>query len=94
MVVLHVLPMSKFLLQSWNLVLFFSKYSKKKNPFTSRVRKYRKAAEDGTGLPVLYLNAGDTYTGTPWFSLFKENITSDFMNVLQPDAIVSFSKLI
>lgn len=52
------------------------------------VREYRKQAENG-GTSVLYLNAGDTYTGTPWFQLYKENITSTFLNALKPDAIVS-----
>uniref|UniRef100_A0A1A9WN80 5'-nucleotidase n=1 Tax=Glossina brevipalpis TaxID=37001 RepID=A0A1A9WN80_9MUSC len=50
------------------------------------LRKYRQEAEDG-GLPVLYLNAGDTYTGTPWFTIFKDNITAAFLNKLKPDAI-------
>lgn len=52
------------------------------------MRKFRKEAENG-GTPVLYLNAGDTYTGTPWFTVFKDNITAAFLNKLQPDAIVS-----
>ncbi|XP_034651381.1 protein 5NUC [Drosophila subobscura] len=50
------------------------------------VRKYRKEAADG-GTAVLYLNAGDTYTGTAWFTLFKDEIASAFLNKLQPDAI-------
>ncbi|XP_037947379.1 protein 5NUC-like [Teleopsis dalmanni] len=50
------------------------------------VRKYRDAAKNG-GTPVLYLNAGDTYTGTPWFTVFKDNITAAFLNKLEPDAI-------
>ncbi|XP_030382188.1 protein 5NUC-like [Scaptodrosophila lebanonensis] len=50
------------------------------------VRKYRAEAQNG-GTPVLYLNAGDTYTGTPWFTIFKDNITAAFLNKLQPDAI-------
>ncbi|KAK5641697.1 hypothetical protein RI129_010244 [Pyrocoelia pectoralis] len=49
------------------------------------VREARKAAADGTGPPVLYLNAGDTYTGTSWFSVHKWKIAADFMNLLQPD---------
>lgn len=53
------------------------------------VRKYKKQAEDGEIPPVLYLNAGDTYTGTPWFTVFKDNITAAFLNVLKPDAMVS-----
>ncbi|XP_017486162.1 PREDICTED: protein 5NUC-like [Rhagoletis zephyria] len=50
------------------------------------VRKHRKEAEEG-GLPVVYLNAGDTYTGTPWFAIFKDNISAAFLNILEPDAI-------
>ncbi|KFB42145.1 AGAP003629-PA-like protein [Anopheles sinensis] len=51
-----------------------------------KVREYR-ATEASGGLPVLYLNAGDTYTGTPWFAVFKDNITTAFLNMLKPDAI-------
>uniref|UniRef100_A0A182VXJ9 Apyrase n=1 Tax=Anopheles minimus TaxID=112268 RepID=A0A182VXJ9_9DIPT len=51
-----------------------------------KVREYR-AMEASGGLPVLYLNAGDTYTGTPWFSVYKDNITAAFLNMLKPDAI-------
>lgn len=54
-----------------------------------RVRKYRKAADSG-GLPVIFLNAGDVYTGTAWFTIFKHEIVTDFMNKLAPDAIVSY----
>ncbi|KAH8400484.1 hypothetical protein KR222_001500, partial [Zaprionus bogoriensis] len=50
------------------------------------VRKYREEAKNG-GTPVLYLNAGDTYTGTAWFTIFKDKIASDFLNKLQPDAV-------
>ncbi|KAG5677132.1 hypothetical protein PVAND_006914 [Polypedilum vanderplanki] len=51
------------------------------------VRDYRKRANTGEIPRVLYLNAGDTYTGTPWFALFKDNITSAFLELLKPDAI-------
>ncbi|KAH8373050.1 hypothetical protein KR009_011034, partial [Drosophila setifemur] len=50
------------------------------------VRKYRTEAQAG-GTPVFYLNAGDTYTGTAWFTIFKDKIASAFLNKLQPDAI-------
>ncbi|KAH8373049.1 hypothetical protein KR009_011033 [Drosophila setifemur] len=50
------------------------------------VRKYRKEAQEG-GTPVFYLNAGDTYTGTAWFTIFKDKIASAFLNKLSPDAI-------
>lgn len=55
------------------------------------VRDYRRRAKAGEIPSVLYLNAGDTYTGTVWFALFKENISAEFMNVLKPDAMVKFS---
>lgn len=54
------------------------------------LKQYRQEAESG-GTSVLYLNAGDTYTGTPWFSIFKDRIVSEFMNILKPDAIVSIN---
>lgn len=52
------------------------------------VREFRRKAEAGEIPEVLYLNAGDTYTGTPWFSLYKDEIASDFLKILKPDAIV------
>lgn len=55
---------------------------------SSVLKRYRMEAQNG-GPPVLYLNAGDTYTGTPWFTLFKDRIVADFLNILKPDAIVS-----
>ncbi|XP_052899613.1 protein 5NUC-like [Anopheles moucheti] len=51
-----------------------------------KVREYRTKEASG-GVPMLYLNAGDTYTGTPWFSVYKDNITAEFLNMLKPDAI-------
>lgn len=52
------------------------------------VRDFRARADAGEIPKVLYLNAGDTYTGTPWFSLYKDNITAAFLELLKPDAIV------
>lgn len=57
------------------------------------MRKYRKEAEEG-GTPVFYLNAGDTYTGTAWFTVYKDKIASAFLNKLSPDAIVTIILLI
>lgn len=51
------------------------------------VKKFRKEADAG-GPSVLYLNAGDTYTGTPWFGIFKADIATQFLNILKPDAAV------
>lgn len=52
------------------------------------IQRYRKMAENGDGPRVLYLNAGDTYMGTPWFTLYRDKIVSEFMNLLKPDAAV------
>lgn len=53
------------------------------------VKRYRSEQEKEGGLPVLFLNGGDTYVGTPWFHLFKDKITTEFMNALRPDVGVS-----
>lgn len=36
---------------------------------------------------VLFLNAGDSFTGSALFSIFRENITSEFLNQLSIDAM-------
>ncbi|CAD0202682.1 unnamed protein product [Chrysodeixis includens] len=51
------------------------------------VKEARRAAHTGEGPPVLYLNAGDTYTGTAWFTIYKWRIAAEFVNALQPDAV-------
>ncbi|EDW61296.2 protein 5NUC [Drosophila virilis] len=50
------------------------------------VRKYREEAKNG-GAAALYLNAGDTYSGTVWFMVFKDKIASTLLNKLHPDAM-------
>ncbi|GJQ84628.1 hypothetical protein Trydic_g12658 [Trypoxylus dichotomus] len=49
------------------------------------VRQARKDAAAGKEPPVLYLNAGDTYTGTIWFSVHRWKIAARFLNALKPD---------
>lgn len=58
------------------------------------LKEHRKAAESSGQAALLYLNAGDTYTGTPWFTIFKDQIVSEFMNLLKPDAIVSSDRIL
>lgn len=53
------------------------------------LKKFRSEADNG-GPSVLYLNAGDTYSGTPWFTLYKDKIVTAFLNKLKPDAMVSW----
>lgn len=55
------------------------------------LKDYRHQAENG-GPSVLYLNAGDTYEGTPWFTIFEDKIVSRFLNILKPDAMVNILK--
>lgn len=56
---------------------------------SSIVKRYRSEQDNENGLPVLFLNGGDTYVGTPWFQLFKHRICVEFMNALKPDVGVS-----
>ncbi|KAM3965772.1 protein 5NUC-like isoform 2-T2 [Aphomia sociella] len=51
------------------------------------VKEARRKAASGEGPPVLYLNAGDTYTGTAWFTIYKWKVAAEFINALQPDAV-------
>lgn len=37
--------------------------------------------------PVLFLNAGDFFQGTIWYTLFKEKVTADFINQMGYDAM-------
>lgn len=38
--------------------------------------------------PTIYLNAGDTFQGTSWYSLFKGKLAGELLNILSPDAVV------
>lgn len=53
------------------------------------IKRHRYDHQKNNGLPVLFLNAGDTYVGTPWFYLFKHKIATELMSVLRPDVGVS-----
>ncbi|XP_034947657.1 protein 5NUC-like [Chelonus insularis] len=44
------------------------------------VREARNASNS-----MLYLDAGDVFAGTPWFTEYKWKIASQFMNILKPD---------
>lgn len=54
------------------------------------VNEYRK----NTTRPVLFLNAGDTFSGSAWFVVHGNRIVSDFMNLLRPDAAVSIGNTV
>ncbi|XP_062131826.1 protein 5NUC-like [Drosophila sulfurigaster albostrigata] len=36
---------------------------------------------------TLYLNAGDTFQGTPWYTFYKGEMAAEMMNMLNPDAM-------
>lgn len=57
------------------------------------VKSARIAAREGKARQVLFLNAGDTFTGTVWFGVHKTKIAVDFLNLLAPDAAVSFKNV-
>jgi 5'-nucleotidase len=42
----------------------------------------------------LFLNAGDNFQGTLWYSMYKWNVTAHFLNMLQLDALVTISLLL
>ncbi|XP_026481329.1 protein 5NUC-like [Ctenocephalides felis] len=48
--------------------------------------KARKKRCKRGGPPVLYLNAGDTFAGSPWFMVHKAPLVALSMNLLRPDA--------
>lgn len=37
---------------------------------------------------VIYLNAGDSFQGTLWYNVGRWNVTSQFLNMLNADAMV------
>lgn len=55
------------------------------------ITEYRKTAEKD-GSAVLAFNAGDTFTGTPFFSMYGEEVSAAYMNTLGLDAMVSCTK--
>ncbi|EDW32022.1 GL11430 [Drosophila persimilis] len=36
---------------------------------------------------VIYLNGGDTFQGTPWYTIYKGKMVAQLMNMLAPDAM-------
>lgn len=46
-----------------------------------------------TRINPIYLNAGDNFQGTFWYTVGGWNVTSYFLNMLNADAIVSKIKL-
>lgn len=57
---------------------------------SSVVKQYRNNAKKDDSA-FLFLNAGDSYTGTPWYTIFRHKVVSEFMNILRPDAAVNLS---
>ncbi|KOC68565.1 Protein 5NUC [Habropoda laboriosa] len=45
------------------------------------VREARKSS-----IPCIFLNAGDTYQGSTWFTVYKWKVVSKFLNLLAPNA--------
>lgn len=41
----------------------------------------------------IFLNAGDTFQGTPYYTIFKWNISASMVNSMGYDAIVSIARL-
>jgi len=43
--------------------------------------------------PTLFLNAGDTYQGTSWYTVYKGDLAAELMNMLNPDAMVGIARM-
>ncbi|XP_057320781.1 protein 5NUC-like [Microplitis mediator] len=52
----------------------------------ARIATLVRKAKNST-IPTLFLNAGDTYQGTVYYTVHKWRIVSKFLNLLKPDAI-------
>lgn len=48
-----------------------------------------RAEADNENIPSLFLNAGDTFQGTSFYSIFKEKIVSSLISLLDIDVMVS-----
>lgn len=46
--------------------------------------------EKHRGTNTLYLNAGDSFSGSLWYSMYRWNVTSTLLNLLPADCMVSF----
>lgn len=51
------------------------------------INKFREEARQGRGPPVLYLNAGDSFSHTRSYTADQWELIADYLNVLRPDAI-------
>lgn len=40
---------------------------------------------------TIYLNAGDTFSGTNWHRVFGGDLAAELLNLLKPDAVVSLN---
>ena len=59
----------------------------------ARIATVVKGLKEERPNPV-FLNAGDNFQGTLWYTKFKWNVTAQFMNMLPHDALVTISLLL
>lgn len=52
------------------------------------IKEARQNASMGLGPPVLFMNAGDTFTGTIWHNVHRWRIAAAFLNALAPNVTV------
>ncbi|XP_043064137.1 protein 5NUC [Drosophila ficusphila] len=53
----------------------------------ARVAAVVEAARKDRSDSVLYLNGGDSFQGTPWFSVYRGKMVAQMLNMLAPDAM-------
>lgn len=56
------------------------------------ISQQRAKAKD-EGIPLIFLNAGDSYQGTIWYTVYKWRIVSAFIDLLGLDTMVIFIQL-
>jgi len=57
----------------------------------ARIVEYERQLARDKGLPSLFMVAGDTFQGTPYYSFFKWRPVVDFVKQLRPDVMVTCS---
>lgn len=87
-----------FIISSWSIYRFeetneqATSYKASQKCIGGYARAVTKIKElQQTRTNPIFLNAGDNFQGTLWYSLGRWNVTSQFLNMLNADAIVSFS---
>lgn len=62
--------------------------------FARMVTMIKQLKEELQATNPIFLNAGDNFQGTLWYSIGRWKLTTQFMNMLDADAVVSRNYLL